>query len=147
MKKIGPKPQFNWEQIKEFCESLTDEEDSLTREMVACIADKWSLWTMSVIVEYRRPMRFCIMENIETISQKSLTKTLRGLERDGLITRSVFPTVPVTVQYALTDLGTSLGDAVAGIRAWAYTNMDAIDQARTTYDTTERTPISTLNRH
>ena len=91
MKKIGPKPQFSWEHLKEFCETLTDDEDSLTREMVACISDKWSLWTMSVIAEYQRPMRFSrIMENVEGINQKSLTKTLRGLERDGLITREVF---------------------------------------------------------
>jgi DNA-binding HxlR family transcriptional regulator len=90
LRKISPKPQFNWEHIKEFCKTLTDEEDSLTREMVACISDKWSLWTMSIIAEYRRPMRFSrIMENVAGISQKSLTKTLRGLERDGLITREV----------------------------------------------------------
>ena len=99
MKKLGPKPQINWEQIKEFCETLTDEEDSLTREMVSCISDKWSLWTMSVIAEHRRPMRFSrIMENVSGISQKSLTKTLRGLERDGLITRAVFAEVPPRVE-------------------------------------------------
>ena len=88
MRKISRKPPFSWEHIKGLCEAQTDEEDSLTREMVSCISDKWSLWTMSVIAEQRRPMRFSrIMENVTGVSQKSLTKTLRGLERDGLITR------------------------------------------------------------
>ena len=102
MKKISQKPQFSWEHIKEFCETLTDVEDSLTREMVACISDKWSRWTMSVIAEYRRPMRFSrVMENVAGVSQKSLTKTLRGLERDGLITREVFS--EVFKPYTLTE--------------------------------------------
>jgi DNA-binding HxlR family transcriptional regulator len=85
LKKNNQEPHFSWEHIKEFCETLTDDEDLLTREMVSCISDKWSLWTMSVIAEHRRPIRFSrIMENVAGVSQKSLTKTLRGLERDGL---------------------------------------------------------------
>ena len=135
MKKIGPKPQFNWEQIKEFCESLTDEEDSLTREMVACIADKWSLWTMSVIVEYQRPMRFSrIMENVEGISQKSLTKTLRSLERDGLITREVFAEVPPRVEYAVTPLGAEMLDNVAPLWLWVAKSVHRFQDARAAFD-------------
>jgi DNA-binding HxlR family transcriptional regulator len=135
LKKIGPKPQYNWEQIKEFCESLTDEEDSLTREMVACIADKWSLWTMSVIVEYRRPMRFSrIMENVEGISQKSLTKTLRSLERDGLITREVFAEVPPRVEYAVTPLGAEMLDNVAPLWLWVAKSVHRFQDARADFD-------------
>ena len=135
MKKTGPKPPFNWEQIKAFCESLTDEEDSLTREMVACIADKWSLWTMSVIVEYRRPMRFSrIMENVEGISQKSLTKTLRSLERDGLITREVFAEVPPRVEYAVTPLGAEMLDNVAPLWRWVARSVRRFQDARTAFD-------------
>ncbi len=58
MKKSVKNSRFSWEQIKDFCETLTEAEDQLTREMVSRISDKWSLWTMSVIAELRRPMRF-----------------------------------------------------------------------------------------
>ena len=131
MKTIGPKPQFNWEHIKQFCETLTDDEDSLTREMVACIADKWSLWTMSVVRDHGRAMRFSrIMENVEGISQKSLTKTLRGLERDGLITRKVFAEVPPRVEYAITPLGTEMLDNVAPLWLWVAKSVRRFQAAR-----------------
>ena len=135
MKKISQKPQFSWEHIKAFCETLTDDEDSLTREMVACISDKWSLWTMSVIAEYQRPMRFSrIMENIAGISQKSLTKTLRGLERDGLITREVFAEVPPRVEYAMTPLGAEMLDNVAPLWLWVAKGVRRFQKARAAFD-------------
>jgi DNA-binding HxlR family transcriptional regulator len=135
LKKISRKPEFSWEQIKEFCETLTDDEDSLTREMVSCISDKWSLWTMSVIAEYRRPMRFSrIMENVAGISQKSLTKTLRSLERDGLITRKVFAEVPPRVEYAITPLGTAMLDNVAPLWLWVAKNVRRFQDARADFD-------------
>ncbi len=135
MKKSSQKLQFSWEQIKEFCETLTDDEDSLTREMVSCISDKWSLWTMSVIVEHRRPMRFSrIMENVAGISQKSLTKALRGLERDGLITREVFAEVPPRVEYAITPLGTEMLDNVAPLWLWVAKSVRRFQDARAAFD-------------
>ncbi len=95
MKKSEKKSRFGWEDIRDFCETLTEAEDALTRDMVSRISDKWSLWTMSVIAQSGQPMRFSrIMDQVEGISQKSLTKTLRGLERDGLVTREVFAEVP-----------------------------------------------------
>src|ERR1700761_6596480 len=69
------------------------------------------------------------------VSQKMLTQTLRSLERDGLITRTVTPTVPVTVSYELTDLGLSLHQMVHGVKAWAETHMDGVLANRATYDT------------
>ena len=135
MKKINAKPQFSWEHIKEYCESLTDEEDSLTREMVACISDKWSLWTMSVVAENRRPMRFSrIMEKVEGISQKSLTKTLRGLERDGLITREVFAEVPPRVEDAITPLGAEMLNNVAPLWLWVAKSVRRFQGARAAFD-------------
>ena len=135
MKKSRQKLPFNWEQIKEFCETLTDDEDSLTREMVACIADKWSLWTMSVIRDHGRAMRFSrIMENVEGISQKSLTKTLRGLERDGLITRKVFAEVPPRVEYAITPLGTEMLDNVAPLWLWVAKSVHQFQAARADFN-------------
>jgi len=71
---------------------------------------------------------------IAGVSQKMLTQTLRSLERDGFVTRTVTPTVPVTVEYALTDLGVSLHQATRQVRAWAQDNMDAVQTSRDRYD-------------
>lgn len=134
MKKIGKKSNFGWDQIKEFCDSLTEEEDALTREMVTCISDKWSLWTMSVIAEHARPMRFSrIMERVEGVSQKSLTKTLRGLERDGLITRKVFAEVPPRVEYAMTPLGSEMLENIAPLWLWVAKSVQRFQHARDAY--------------
>lgn len=72
---------------------------------------------------------------IAGVSQKMLTQTLRSLERDGLVTRAVTPTVPVTVDYALTDLGLSLHQTTRQLRTWAQDNMDAVQANRNHYDT------------
>ena len=73
MKKPGKELRFSWEHIKDFCKTLTEAEDALTREMVSRISDKWSLWTMSVIAELGQPMRFSrIMDGVEGISQSWL---------------------------------------------------------------------------
>jgi DNA-binding HxlR family transcriptional regulator len=135
LKKNSQELHFSWEHIKEFCETLTDDEDSLTREMVSCISDKWSLWTMSVIAEHRRPMRFSrIMENVAGVSQKSLTKTLRGLERDGLVTRAVFAEVPPRVEYAITPLGAEMLDNVSPLWLWVAKSVRRFQDARAAFD-------------
>lgn len=69
------------------------------------------------------------------VSQKMLTQTLRSLERDGLVSRTVVPTVPVTVSYELTDLGLSLYEMMRGLKAWAEMHMDDVLANRETYDT------------
>ncbi|MEU9447628.1 helix-turn-helix domain-containing protein [Streptomyces sp. NPDC048277] len=69
------------------------------------------------------------------VSQKMLTQTLRSLERDGLVTRTVVPTVPVTVSYELTELGLSLHQMMRGLKTWAETHMDDVFANRETYDT------------
>src|SRR5947208_3448782 len=99
-----------------------------TRQVLDRVADKW---TMLVVVALEPgTLRFSeLRRRVDGISQKMLTQTLRGLEQDGFVDRDVIPTVPVTVRYTLTPLGHSLADAVAGIRAWAYANMDAIEAA------------------
>src|SRR3954452_16096068 len=104
-----------------------------TRQVLDRIADKW---TMLVIVALEDgTLRFSeLRRQIDGITQKMLTQTLRALERDGMVEREVFPTVPVTVRYTLTPLGRSLADAVGVIRTWAYGNMDAISDARAAYE-------------
>lgn len=74
---------------------------------------------------------------IAGVSQKMLTQTLRSLERDGMLTRTVTPTVPVTVDYTLTDLGLSLHRTTRQLRAWAQDNMDAVQASRRQYDTND----------
>jgi DNA-binding HxlR family transcriptional regulator len=139
LRKISQKVPFSWEHIKELCDALTDDEDALTREMVSCISDKWSLWTMSVIAEYGRPMRFSrILENVADISQKSLTKTLRRLERDGLVTRAVFAEVPPRVEYAITPLGTEMLDNVAPLWLWVAKSVRRFQDARGAFDRRSR---------
>jgi DNA-binding HxlR family transcriptional regulator len=135
MKKSTKESKFSWEQIKDFCETLTEAEDALTREMVSRISDKWSLWTMSVIAESGQPMRFSrIMEQVEGISQKSLTKTLRGLERDGLITRRVFAEVPPRVEYTITPLGSEMLDNVAPLWLWVAKSVQSFQDCRVAFD-------------
>src|ERR1700728_4324645 len=135
MAKYAKESRFSWEDIKSFCETLTEAEDALTREMVSRISDKWSLWTMSVIADLGQPMRFSgIMDQVEGISQKSLTKTLRGLERDGLITRKVFAEVPPRVEYTITILGSEMLDSVAPLWLWVAKSVRQFQGARTDFD-------------
>jgi DNA-binding HxlR family transcriptional regulator len=135
MAELTKKSKFGWEDIKDFCETLTEAEDELTREMVSRISDKWSLWTMSVIAELGQPMRFSrIMDKVEGISQKSLTKTLRGLERDGLVTRQVFAEVPPRVEYTITALGSEMLDNVAPLWLWVARKVERFQGCRTAFD-------------
>jgi len=116
-----------------------------TRQVLTRIADKWTMLVITLLAEHEK-LRFSeLRRQIEGISQKMLTQTLRGLERDGLLIRTVYATVPVTVEYRLTDLGRSLGDTVGAIRSWAYANMDEIEVARERYDTGGHAPVAALN--
>src|ERR1700723_4642274 len=138
MRKSAKESRFSWEDIKSFCETLTEAEDELTREMVSRISDKWSLWTMSVIAEHGQPIRFSrVMDQVEDISQKSLTKTLRGLERDGLITRQVFAEVPPRVEYTITALGSEMLDNVAPLWLWAAKSVQRFQDRRAGFDRRE----------
>jgi DNA-binding HxlR family transcriptional regulator len=102
-------------------------------EVLSRVGDKW---TILVVVELGQgPRRFNeIRRALGSISQRMLTLTLRGLERDGLVTRTVFPTIPPKVEYELTRLGRSLLEPVSGIGLWARQNRAAIAQARQRFD-------------
>jgi DNA-binding HxlR family transcriptional regulator len=83
-----------------------------------------------------RSMRYSELSRLLAgVSQKMLTQTLRSLERDGLVTRTATPTVPVTVTYELTELGLSLHQLMRGLKTWAETHMDDVLANRATYDT------------
>jgi DNA-binding HxlR family transcriptional regulator len=95
-----------------------------------------SKWTMLVILALSGPpQRYAqLQRRVVGVTKKVLTQTLRGLERDGLVARRVYPTVPVQTEYELTDLGRSLATTVGVIRAWAYENVETIANARSEYD-------------
>lgn len=97
------------------------------------IGDKWSVLVVMMIAD--GPKRFSeLKRSIGNISQRMLTLTLRGLERDGLVTRTVTPSIPPRVDYELTDLGHSLCGPVRGIGDWAFENHTRIEDARQAYD-------------
>jgi DNA-binding HxlR family transcriptional regulator len=102
-------------------------------EVLARVGDKWTVLVVSVLGD--GPKRFNELRRaLGSISQRMLTLTLRGLERDGLVTRSVFPTIPPRVDYALTKLGRSLLEPVSALGLWARQNRPAIQAARQTFD-------------
>jgi DNA-binding HxlR family transcriptional regulator len=105
-----------------------------TREVLSRIGDKWTMLVVTALAPHDH-LRFSeLRRHIDGITQKMLTQTLRTLERDGMVTRTVHPTVPVTVEYALTPLGRSLAEAVHVIRQWAYANMEEIQSSRERFD-------------
>jgi DNA-binding HxlR family transcriptional regulator len=102
-------------------------------DVLARVGDKWSVLVVTRLGE--GPMRFNeLRRSIGGISQRMLTLTLRGLERDGLITRTVFPTIPPRVDYELTPLGRDLLDPVSALGAWAIRNQPKIARARERFD-------------
>lgn len=101
--------------------------------VLARIGDKWSVLVVRTLGE--GSLRFSELQRaIEGISQRMLTLTLRGLERDGLVTRTVTPTIPPRVDYALTDLGRSLLEPVRALGHWAIENRETMQAARKAYD-------------
>jgi DNA-binding HxlR family transcriptional regulator len=109
------------------------------REVLDLVADKWSLLVVSILSDGTR--RFGqLRSEIEGVSQKMLTQTLRALERSGLVQRRVYPEVPPRVEYSLTPLGRSMTDVVAFIRTWAETNSPRIAAAREKFDAKNRAP-------
>ena len=101
--------------------------------VLARIGDKWSILVVMTLTD--GPRRFNELKRlIGGISQRMLTFTLRGLERDGLVTRTVTPTIPPRVDYELTALGRSLQAPVQALGAWAFANLPAIQHARARFD-------------
>lgn len=103
------------------------------REVLSLVGDKWTVLIVTLLGN--KPKRFSELRRaIDGISQRMLTLTLKGLERDGLVTRTVFPTVPLRVEYALTPLGKTLLEPVMALAAWAVEHRPEIQAARNCYD-------------
>ncbi|WP_062204259.1 helix-turn-helix domain-containing protein [Streptomyces sp. NBRC 109706] len=120
-----------------------------SRQLLDRISDKWVALVLAALgsdgphrrgecAGEPRAMRYSeLSRRLVGVSQKMLTQTLRALERDGLLTRTVTPTVPVTVTYELTDLGLSLHEVVRNVKCWAETHMDEVHLHREAYDKRE----------
>jgi DNA-binding HxlR family transcriptional regulator len=107
--------------------------DCPTRQILDRVGDKWAV--LILLLVRREPMRFnALRRTIEGISQKILSQVLKSLERDGLIKRRAIATVPVTVEYSITQLGATLANAVDPLRDWAESNLKEVLNAQRRYD-------------
>ncbi|MDI1445630.1 helix-turn-helix domain-containing protein [Polyangium sp. 6x1] len=105
----------------------------LVGNILGHIGDKWSV--LIIVLLRERPMRYSELERqIESISKKMLTSTLRNLERDGFVSRALTPTIPPRVDYALTELGKEVMEPLDALARWALTNSARIVEARARYD-------------
>jgi DNA-binding HxlR family transcriptional regulator len=121
----------NFEMVQELCSSLSEGDDAITRELFTCLAGKWSLWVMSVLAEADGPLRFSrVLESAGSISQKSLTKTLRQLERGGLATRKMFMEAPPRVEYTITPLGLQFLQQIEPLWTWVAQNAGQFQAAQ-----------------
>ncbi len=107
--------------------------DALVRDVIGQVADKWTMLVLELLEEHGT-LRFTqIGKLVGRISQKMLTKTLRQMECEGLVTRSVHPVIPPRVDYSLTDLGRSLGAAFCGVWIWAESHHGEVERARAAF--------------
>jgi DNA-binding HxlR family transcriptional regulator len=112
--------------------------EALVREIIERVADKWTMLVLEVLEEHRVVRFTRLGELVGGVSQKMLTKTVRQMERDGLVTRTVHPVIPPRVEYELTDLGRSLGEAFCGVWIWAQKNGAEIERARERFERCDR---------
>ena len=108
--------------------------EALVREIIERVADKWTMLVLEVLEEHGVVRFTRLGELVGGVSQKMLTKTVRQMERDGLVTRTVHPVIPPRVEYELTELGSSLGEAFCGVWVWAEKHGEEIERARVTFE-------------
>ena len=108
--------------------------EALVTELIGRVADKWTMIVLEVLTEHEE-LRFTQLSRLVTgVSQKMLTQTLRQMERDGMVTRTIHAVVPPRVDYRLTDLGLTLGAAFCGVWIWAEENLAKVETARAAFD-------------
>ena len=108
--------------------------EALVNDLIGRVADKWTMIVIESLTEYGE-MRFSHLSRVVPgISQKMLTQTLRQMERDGMVTRTVHPVIPPRVDYKLTKLGASLAEAFCGVWIWAQDNLANVEAARVKFD-------------
>ena len=108
--------------------------EAMVHELIGRVADKWTLLVLEELEE-NGELRFTqISRKLPGISQKMLTQTLRQMERDGLVKRTVHPVVPPKVEYRLTDLGHGLSESFCGVWRWVEANLQRVQAARNAFD-------------
>ncbi|MFV0623980.1 winged helix-turn-helix transcriptional regulator [Sphingomonas sp. ac-8] len=112
--------------------------EALVNDLIGRVADKWTMILLEVLHEHGEQRFTQLSRLVPGISQKMLTQTLRQMERDGMVTRTVHAVVPPRVDYALTDLGASLGAAFCGVWIWAEENLARVQAARDRFDRRDR---------
>ena len=114
--------------------SANPEVDALVNELIGRVADKWTLLVLEAL-EPVENLRFTeLARAVPGISQKMLTQTLRQMERDGFVVRTIHPVIPPRVEYRLTPLGHGLGEAFCPVWTWAEAHLDAVHKARSNFD-------------
>ncbi len=108
--------------------------ETLVNELIGRVADKWTLLVLEELEDHGTCRFTELSRRVPGISQKMLTQTLRQMERDGLVHRTVHAVVPPKVEYRLTNLGRSLGEAFCGVWLWAEANLAAVETARIVFD-------------
>jgi|SRR5690606_9693505 Predicted transcriptional regulators len=108
--------------------------ETLVNELIGRVADKWTLLVLEELEEHGTCRFTRLAKLVPGISQKMLTQTLRAMERDGLVHRTVHPVIPPKVEYRLTDLGRSLGEAFCGVWHWAEAHLGEVEAARAAFD-------------
>jgi len=108
--------------------------EALVNDVIGRVADKWTMLILEVLAEHGETRFTRVGELVGGISQKMLTQTLRQMERDGLVIRTVHPVIPPKVEYRLTDLGFTLAEAFCGVWMWAEKNIDRIEAACADFD-------------
>lgn len=115
-------------------ETVDPKVEALVNDLIGCVADKWTMMLLELLAE-KGEMRFTqISREVGTISQKMLTQTLRQMERNGLVIRTIHPVIPPRVEYRLSELGMSLGAAFCGVWIWAEENLPEVESARERFD-------------
>lgn len=123
---------------KAICEALSEEQDGLKRDVLSHVGNTWSLFVIHALGVDGR-MRFSrLQERVTGVSQKMLTKSLRELERDGLITRTSFMEVPPRVEYDLTELGRGLLIQIIPLWIWIIGRSNTFREARNKFDQTKK---------
>ena len=115
-------------------EVIKTEANCRAREMIVRIADKWSMYVIHVLAVGGSVRFNDLRRRVDGVSQRMLTVTLRGLERDGLVRRTMYPEVPPRVEYTLTPLGATLRDIVDAAMEWSGAHLHEVDAARARYD-------------
>jgi DNA-binding HxlR family transcriptional regulator len=114
---------------------VSEKEEALVRDILGHVAGKWPLWTLHILGDSEAPLRFArLLERVEGISQKMLTQTLRHLERDGLVSRTVYAEVPPRVEYALTPDGREILVRFKPFWLWIAGRSTTFEEARARFD-------------